>query len=161
MITGDSKGSELASSSGYTEPVQSGTLSSEERAIFDDLFRALDVVVLERSIEGYAFRPIHNTVPDWAQKLIGKATDEFAQGLWVVQSDSLKDYVVRAAPWWDQHEGGASESILWEEEGPAESDLDLAATATAIGQQKLLVIKRCAPIRRAYIQLMREKKLNL
>ncbi len=157
----DPKDQERTSPCRDPELAQPGTLSLEEQALFDDLFRALDSVVLERSTGEHVFRPIHNTVPEWAHNLITKVPDQSTQGLWVVQSHFLKDYVSRATSWWDQHEGGASDSIPWEEDGPTENDLDLEVTATAIGQQKLLVIKRCAPSRRAYIQLMREKKLNL
>jgi hypothetical protein len=155
------KGAELTSPGGCPESTQSTNLSSDERVLFDDLFRALDSVVLERSTEGYAFRPTHNTVPEWAHNLITKASDQSTQGLWVIRSHFLKDYVSRATSWWDRHEGGEAPSEPWEEDGPVEGGLDLEATATAIGHRKLLVIKRGAPSRRAYIQLMREKKLNL
>lgn len=156
----DPKGPELSRSGRDPEPAQFSTLTFEERALFDDLFRALDSVVLERSAEGHAFRAIHE-VPEWANNLIIMASDQSTPDLWVVRSHFLTDYVSRATSWWDQHEGGSSDSIPWEEDGPAESSLDLEATAIAIGKQKLLVIKRCAPSRRAYIQLMREKKLDL
>lgn len=156
----DPKDQDRTSPGRDSEPAQSGTLSSEERTLFDDLFRALDSLVLERSTEGYGFRPLH-TVPEWAHSLITQDPDHQGQGLWIVRSHFLDDYVLRANPWWDQHEGGASDSEPWEEDGPVEGGLDLEATATAIGDRKLLVIKRGAPSRRAYIQLMREKKLNL
>ncbi len=155
--------SEPTSPDGYPESTQSCNLSFDERALFDDLFRALDSLVLERSTDsqkGHAFRPIH-TVPEWAQNLITTDPDQPSHALWVMKSSYLNDYVSRAMPWWDQHEGGASDSEPWEEDGPVEGGLDLEATATAIGHRKLLVIKRGAPSRRAYIQLMREKKLNL
>lgn len=159
----DPKDQDRTSPGRDSEPAQSGTLSSEERTLFDDLFRALDSLVLERSTDsqkGHAFRPIH-TVPEWAQNLITTDPDQPSHALWVMKSSYLNDYVSRAMPWWDQHEGGASDSEPWEEDGPVEGGLDLEATATAIGHRKLLVIKRGAPSRRAYIQLMREKKLNL
>ncbi len=156
----DPKGPELSRSGGDPEPARSSTLTVEEQALFDDLFRALDSLVLERSTEGYGFRPIH-TVPEWAHSLITQDPDQPSQDLWVVQSHFLEDYVSRATSWWDRHEGGESPSEPWEEDGPVEGGLDLEATATAIGHRKLLVIKRGAPSRRAYIQLMREKKLNL
>lgn len=142
------------------EPIQSHALSLEERALFDDLFRALDCLVLERSAEGQAFRPIH-TMPEWAHCVVTTDPNQPSQGLYVITSADLKDYMPRAISWWDQHEGGASESKLWEQDGPSEDDLDLEATATAIGQQKLLVIKRGAPSVRKYIQLIRDKRRNL
>lgn len=155
----DSKDPEPTSPGGDSESKEYRALSSEEQALFNDLFRALDSVVLERSAEGDTFRPIH-TVPEWAHYLITTDHNQPSHGLYIIRSADLKDYMARAMPWWDQHEGGASESKSWED-GPIEGGLDLEATATAIGHRKLLVIKRGAPSRRAYMQLMREKKLNL
>jgi hypothetical protein len=155
----DPKASESTNSEGSPESTQTGVLSSNERALFDDLFRALDSLVLERSADGQAFRPIH-TVPDWAPSLITMASDRPGQDLWIARSHFLEFYLQEANQWWDQHEGGASESIPWEEAGPSEARLDLEVAATAIGPRKFLVIKKLAPSLRAYIQLMREKKLN-
>lgn len=154
------KDSELTSPGGDPEPTQSGTLSSDERALFDDLFRALDSLVLERSTEGHAFRPIH-TVPEWARCLITTPPDQPSQGLWVVRSHFLEAYLSTAKRWWEQHEGGASASEPWEETGQSEAGLDLEVAATAIGHRKLLVIKRLAPNLRGYKQRMQEKRLNL
>lgn len=154
------KDPEPTSRSGYSEAARSRTLSSDERALFDELFKALDSLVLERSPAEPAFLPIHE-VPEWALCVITRVSDQPSQDLWDVSSHFLKNYVSRAMPWWDQHEGGELPSEPWEEDGPSEGVLDLETTATAIGPRKLLVIKRGAPSRRAYIQLMREKKLNL
>ncbi len=135
--------------------------SLNERALFDSLFIALDSLVLERSTGGHAFRPIHNTVPEWAHNLITQDPDQPSQGLWIVRSHFLKDYVLRAIPWWDQHEGGTSVSEPWEEAGPSETGLDLEVAATAIGSRKLLVIKRLAPSLRDYKQRMQDNRLKL
>lgn len=155
-----SNDSERTSPGECSKATEPSTLSFDERALFDSLFRALDSLILERSTEGDTFRPIHE-VPEWAHNLIAMLPDQPNPGLWVVQSHFLKDYVSGAMSWWDQHEGGESPSVPWEEDGPCESGLDLDATATAIGHRKLLVIKRGAPSRRAYIQLMRKKRLKL
>ena len=156
----DPKGSGPTNSEGSPESTQTGALFPNERALFDDLFRTLDSLVLERSADGQAFRPIH-TLPDWAPSLITIATDQPDQDLWITRSHFLEFYIQEANQWWDQHEGGASDPIPWEEAGPSNTRLDLEATATAIGHRKFLVIKRLAPSLRAYIQLMRDKNLNL
>ncbi|CUS38572.1 hypothetical protein COMA1_50175 [Candidatus Nitrospira nitrosa] len=156
----DPKGSEPTNSGGSPESTQAGVLSSNERALFDDLFRALDSLVLERSTDGQAFRPIH-TMPEWAHCLITKDSDQPGRDLWIPRSAFLEFYMQEANQWWDQHEGGALPPAPWEEPGPSDAPLDLEVTVTAIGHRKLLVIKRGAPSRRAYIQLMREMKLNL
>lgn len=156
----DPKGSEPTTPKGRAESTQTVTLSSDERALFDDLFRALDSLVLERFAGGQAFRPIH-TMPEWAHCLITKDSDQPGRDLWIPRSSFLESYMQEAIQWWDQHEGGASESKSWEEDGPSEDELDLEAAAIAIGPRKLLVIKRGAPSRRAYIQLMREKRRSL
>jgi hypothetical protein len=150
----------LTSSGGNPDPTQSGTLSSDERVLFDELFKALDGLVLERSTEGQAFRPIH-TMPEWAQYLITKDSDQPERDLWIPRSSFLEFYMQEAIQWWDQHEGGELPPVPWEEAGPSDAPLDLEVTVTAIGPRKLLVIKKGAPSRRAYIQLMREMKLNL
>lgn len=156
----DPKGSEPTNSGGSPESTQTGALSSNERALFDNLFRALDSLVLERSADGHTFQPIH-TLPDWAPNLITMTTDQPGEDLWTVKSHFLEFYMQEANQWWNQHEGGVSESIPWEEAGPSNTRLDLEATATAIGHRKFLVIKRLAPSLRAYIQLMRDKKIDL
>lgn len=156
----DPKASEPTNSGGGPESTRSGALSPNERDLFDDLFRALDSLVLERSADGQAFRPIH-TMPVWAQYLTATAPDQTGQDLLIVRSHFLEFYIQEANRWWAEHEGGASESIPWEEAGPSSTRLDLEATATAIGHRKFLVIKRLAPSLRAYIQLMRDKKLDL
>ncbi len=156
----DTKVPEPTSPSGDSQSTKPRTLSPDEQVFFDDLFRALDCLVLERSTEGQAFRTIH-TVPEWAHYLITTDPNQPSQDLYIPRSGDIKDYMAHAMPWWDQHEGGASESKLWEEDGPTEDGLDLEAAAIAIGHRKLLVIKRGAPSRRAYIQLMRERRLNL
>lgn len=154
------KNPEPTSPGGGPEPTQSSPLSFDERTLFDDLFRALDSLVLERSGKDHAFRPIH-TVPEWAQYLITKIPDQPGQDLWVTRSDFLEFYMRDADQWWDQHEGGELPPVPWEEAGPSGARLDLEATVTAIGPRKLLVIKKLAPSLRAYIQLMRDKRLNL
>jgi hypothetical protein len=155
----DPKGSEPTNSGGSADSTQAGVLSSNERALFDDLFRALDSLVLERSVDGQAFRPIH-TMPDWAPSLITMAPDQLGRDLWIASSHFLEFYLQEANQWWNQHEGGASESIPWEEAGPSDTRLDLEATATAIGPRKFLIIKKLVPSLRAYIQLMRDKRLS-
>lgn len=144
----------------HSESTEVATASLDERALFDDLFRGLDSLVLERSTEGHAFRPIH-TVPEWAHGLITQNSDQPGQDLWIVCSHFLEDYVLRAMPWWDQLEGGEFPSESWEEESSSEGRLDLEAVATAIGAQKLLVIKRGASCQRTYKQIMREKRINV
>ncbi len=152
------KDPEPASPSGNSEAARPRILSSNERALFDELFRALDCLVLERSTASDAFRPIH-MVPEWAPGLITMVSDQRAQDLWVTKSDFLEFYIRDANQWWDQHEDGVSGSIPWEETGPAGGRLDFEVATTAIGTRKLLVIKRLAPSLRAYIQLMRDKRL--
>ncbi len=142
------------------ESSQSKTLPSEERALFDDLFRALDTVVLERSKGGQAFRPIH-MVPEWAHSVITRVPDQPSQDLWVARSHFLENKMPDAHRWWDQQEEGELLFGPWEEDGPSKGRLDLEATAIAIGLRKLLVIKRCAPSCRAYKQFMREKRVDL
>ena len=154
------KDSTPTSCGGDSDQSVSKALSHEERALFDNLFIALDSLVLERSAERHAFRPIH-TMPDWAQYLIAKESDQPGHDFWIIKSHFLEFYMQEANQWWDQHEGGESTSEPWEEDVPFDGGLDLEVTATAIGPRKLLVIKRGAPSRRVYIQLMREKKLNL
>lgn len=144
----------------YTKTTEPTTLSFDERALFDDLFSALDCLVLERSIEGHIFWPIY-TMPDWAQCLITMNPDQSGQNLWIAKSHFLKFYIEEANSWWEQHEGGAFASVPWEEVGLSDTYFDFEATATAIGPRKFLVIKRGAPSRRAYIQLVRGKRLNL
>ncbi len=155
----DPKGSEPTSPKGRAESTQSWTLSSDERALFDDLFRALDSLVLERSGDGQAFRPIH-TMPEWAHCLMTKDSDQPGQDLWIASSNFLEFYLQEANQWWDQHEGGELPPVPWEEPGPSDAPLDLEVIVTAIGPRKLLVIKKLAPSLRAYIQRMRDKKLN-
>ena len=156
----DPKDSGPTNSGGGPESARAGALSPNERALFDNLFIALDSLVLERSTERHAFRPIH-TMPDWAQYLITKESDQPGQDLWIIRSHFLEFYMQEANQWWDQHEGGASDRIPWEEAGPSNTRLDLEATATAIGHRKFLVIKKLAPSLRAYIQLMQDRRLNL
>ena len=156
----DPKGLERTRPAGTPESTQSWTLSSDERTLFDDLFGALESLVLERCAEGQAFRPIH-AMPDWAQCLVTKESAQAGQDLWIVRSHFLEFYMQEANQWWDQQEGGESLLGRWEADGVSEARLDLEATVTAIGPRKLLVIKKLAPSLRAYIQLMRDKKLNL
>ncbi len=154
------KDSDPISSGGDSGLPQSRALSPEDRAVFDNLFIALDSLVLERSTESHAFRPIH-TMPDWAQCLITISPDQPDQDLWIPKSNFLEFYMRDANQWWDQHEGGELPPVPWEEAGPSDARLDLEATVTAIGSRKFLVIKKLAPSLRAYIQLMRDKRLNL
>jgi hypothetical protein len=95
--------------------------------------------------------------PEWAPCLITVVPGQPAQDLWVTRSDFLEFYVRDANQWWDQHEGGASDSIPWEEAEPSGGRLDFEVAVTAIGSRKLLVIKKLAPSLRAYVQLMRDK----
>lgn len=152
---------ESANSGGDHEASRPGALSVEERTLFDDLFRALDSVVLKRSTEGYGFRPIHNTVPEWAHCVIRRDPDQPSQDLWVVQSHFLETKMPDIHRWWDQQEEEELSLGSWEEDGPSSGRLDLGATALSIGPRKLLVIKRCAPSHRVYQQFMREKRVNL
>ncbi len=154
------KDSEPTSSGGDSDPPQSKALSPEERALFDSLFIALDGLVLERSTERHTFRPIH-TIPDWAQCLITRESYQPDEDLWIARSHFLEFYLQEANQWWDQHGSGELPPVPWEEAGPSGARLDLEATVTAIGPRKLLVIKKLAPSLRAYIQLMRDKRLNL
>lgn len=156
----DPKGSEPTDSGRSLESTQVEALSSNEQALFDNLFRALDSLVLEQSADGQAFRPIH-TMPDWAQCLITKESSQPGQDLWIAKSHFLGFYMQDANQWWDQHEGGELPPVPWEEAGTSDTPLDLEATAIAIGPRKLLVIKKLAPSLRAYIQLMRDQRLNL
>lgn len=130
-----------------------------ERTLFDDLFKALDCLVLERSKDNHAFRLLHD-LPEWARCVIGPVPNRPSQTLWIETSPFLKHYMVEAEDWWNRHENGETEPVPWEEDWPGHPSLDLEATATAIGHRKLLVIKRLAPSLRAYIQLMREKSLK-
>lgn len=151
---------EERTSGGPSDSPEASTLSQEEHTLFDSLFRALDSLVLERFPGEHTFRSIHE-VPEWAHDLITPVLDQQSPGLWVVRSHFLKDYVSRATPWWDQHESGEFTAKLGEEVGPSKVRLDLEVLATAIGPRKLLVIKRGALSRRAYMQLMREKRQSL
>jgi hypothetical protein len=156
----DPKGLERTSPARTPESTQSWTLSSDERTLFDDLFGALDSLVLERCAEGPAFRPIHE-VPTWAHCVITRVPDQPSQDLWVPTSYFLEDRMPDAHQWWDKQEGGESSLGRWEADGLSEARLDLEAAATAIGPRKLLVIKKCAPSIRAYIQRMRGKRVDL
>lgn len=150
------KASEPTNPEASPESTLSEALSSNERALFDDLFRALDCLVLERSAESDAFRPIH-MVPEWAPRLITAVPDQPAQDLWISKSDFLDSYITSVAqPGWELTRDETFDSLQWEEAG-----LDLDVAATTIGPRKLVMIKSGSPSRRAYIQLMREKKRNI
>lgn len=142
----------------HSESYEPGTAPViEQPPLLDHLFMALDSLVLEHSTEGDTFRPIH-TVPKWAHGLITQAPGKLGQGVCVMRSHYLEDYVSRAMPWWDQYEGGEFPSEPWEEEGLSGERLDLEVVATAIGPKKMLVIKKGASSRRTYKQFIREKK---
>ena len=137
---------------GYPEAIQSRALSPNERTLFDELFRALDCLVLERSAESDAFRSIH-MMPEWAPRLITVVPDQPDQDLWITKSDFLGSYITSVAkPGWEQPEDEIPDALQWEETG-----LDLEVKATAIGHQKLLVIKNGSPIVRDHKQLTRPK----
>ncbi len=145
--------SESTSLGGYPESTQPRTLSSEERTLFNDLFKALDSLVLERCAERQAFRPIYG-MPSWADRVITRTPDQPNQDLWVAKSDFLDSYITLAAEhWWDEPEDEPPESLQWEEAG-----LDLEVIAMAIGHRKLLMIKNGLPSVRDYKQRMQEKR---
>ena len=154
-----SKDLEPASPDGGHALSQFWTAPSDERGLFDKLFNSLDCLVLERSEEEHAFRVLHD-LPEWGPCVISLVPNRLNQKMWVVSTSQLDDFMVGVEDWWNRYESGETNPFSWEEDWLDHEDLDLEATAIAIGPRKLLVIKRGAPIRRAYIQLMLEKKLN-
>ena len=134
------------------------TLSPKEKSLFNALYTALDSLVLERCTDGHAFLALHD-VPEWARCLIKMLPNQPNQDLWTETSSRLKHFMVKASAWWSKHETGETSSGWCGEKWPGNKDLDLEYIATAIGHQKLLVIKRLAPTVRDRIQNLRDKDL--
>ncbi|MDR4464582.1 MAG: GTP-binding protein [Nitrospira sp.] len=144
-----------------SESAISLTFSEEERTQFNNLFGALDSLVLERCTNGHAFRAMGEDVPDWALCLIKKLPNQPHQELWTEIAVSLKQFMSKARNWWSEHRTGKLCSGWKAEKWKDHETLDLEFTATAIGHRKWLVIKRLAPSLRAYLQLIQDNKVDL
>lgn len=155
------KSYEVPSLERHSESASFLTFSEEERTQYNNLFGALDSLVLERCGDGDAFRSMRYDVPDWALCLIKKLPNQPNQDLWTEIAVSLKQFMSKAKNWWSEHKTGKLCSGWKAEKWEGHETLDLEYTATAIGHRKWLVIKRLAPTLRAYLQHIQDKKLNL
>ncbi|HMS84423.1 MAG TPA: Rab family GTPase [Nitrospira sp.] len=173
QLTGDDRDTpmDLADPKSYEVPILERDLEynsssifpaeKEERALFNNLFEALDSLVLERCTDGHAFRSMRDDVPDWALCLIERFSNQPHQELWTEIAVSLKQFMPKAKNWWNEHRTGKLCSGWKAEKWEGHETLDLEFTATAIGYRKWLVIKRLAPNLRAYLQHIQDQKVDL
>ncbi|HYE74553.1 MAG TPA: HAMP domain-containing sensor histidine kinase [Blastocatellia bacterium] len=128
--------------------------------ILNEVFAALDVLVIERSADG-SFRSI-GFVPGWFAWLYPQAAGN-TENLQLSQLSSfLKNFLIDAEEFWREQRPGQLRSGAWSETGAAGKEDHLEAIALSVGSRKILLIELLGSAyeeRRRLLQIARENVL--
>jgi len=107
--------------------------------VFNELFRLLDVLVLERR-QPAIYQPL-TTVPDWFKILCSEEPNDKTIVTSQIKSALFKKFIHEAEDFWDSNQTPPRKSTSWIETASSGDDYWFSATATEIDQKKLLLIK--------------------
>ncbi|MBD2304134.1 HAMP domain-containing histidine kinase [Chroococcidiopsis sp. FACHB-1243] len=128
-----------------------------EESIIDELFAALNVVVLER-LEYDSFKLI-GTAPIWFVQFYGD-TDLQQQLMPGHKFPVLDNFLIDAEAFWQKHQSGRIKSGLWTETDLSGQEFYLEASAVCLNEKKILLIASNYKEHQFLLQKARENSLN-
>ena len=127
-----------------------------EESITDELFAALNVVVLER-MENAAFKLV-GTAPSWFVQFY---PDTNLQQLMPGQKfPVLENFLIDAETFWQENETGRIKSGIWAETDLLGEEFYLEASAVCLNEKKILLIASNYKEQQFLLQKARENNLN-
>ena len=128
-----------------------------EESIIDELFAALNVVVLER-IENAAFKLV-GTAPSWFVQFYPD-TDLQQPLMPGHKFPVLDNFLIDAEIFWQENETGRIKSGIWTETDILGEEFYLEASAVCLNEKKILLITSNYKEQQFLLQKARENSLN-
>lgn len=128
-----------------------------EKSITDELFAALNTVVMER-LDDCCFKVV-SAVPNWFIQFYPdvESHDRLTPG---EQFPVLENFLIDAESFWQENQTGKLKSGIWVECDSAGQEFYLEASAVCLQERKILIIASNYQDKQSLIQKARENNLN-